>query len=87
MYNWPTIFCPTGKIWQNSNTDFIKWTELILYNFLFHRKYERSKGVLQNLKDNENTLIRRDIELVGKIENKDKKLVLYKEKAQDKLEQ
>ncbi|CAL8115450.1 unnamed protein product [Orchesella dallaii] len=51
-----------------------------------HRKYERAKALLENMKSNEDTLIRRDQEMLQRIQNRDKKIDMIKEKAQDSIE-
>ncbi len=50
------------------------------------RKYERAKALLENMKSNEDTLIRRDQEMMQRIQNRDKKIDLIKEKAQESIE-
>jgi len=51
-----------------------------------HRKYERAKALLENMKTNEDTLVRRDQEMMQRIENRDKKIDMIKEKAQESIE-
>lgn len=61
----------------------------IVLNFvacLTCRKYERAKALLENMKSNEDTLIRRDQEMMQRIQNRDKKIDLIKEKAQESIE-
>jgi len=52
-----------------------------------HKKYERSKSIIMNLKENEAAMVKRDQELNHRIENREKKLEMYKQTAQEKVEQ
>jgi len=52
-----------------------------------HKRYERSKTIIMNLKENEVSMAKRDQELNLRIENREKKLEMYKQTAQEKVEQ
>ncbi|OXA46922.1 transforming acidic coiled-coil-containing protein 3 [Folsomia candida] len=52
-----------------------------------HKRYERAKTVMDNLKQNEELLKARDAQLVNKVEMKDQQLVKLREEVTQKLEQ